>query len=413
VHLTFHAWDLSQADSIVQGTEPQVVVPEPSPAALQYYRSGNLLWAIGTALGLIIPTLILFFGLSARLRTLTYRIGRGRWLPAVLLYAVLFTIGYAILTLPFAYYEGYVRQHAYGLSTQTVEKWLSDWVKGVTVSGVGLALVLWIPYLLLRRSPRRWWLYAGLASAPIATFVLVISPIWIDPLFNDFHRMPDRALEARILALADRAGIPGSRVYQVDKSVDTKTVNAYVAGIGASKRIVLWDTMLARLTPDQIGFVMAHEMGHFVLHHTFAVIVGATLLVTSSLYLVHRVADTLIARFEDRFGFNQLSDIASFPLLLLLGSVVSIIATPAVLAFSRYQEHEADRFAIELTRNNYAGATTFVRLQQENLSVPRPGSIFKFWRGSHPSLGDRVDFANRYRPWDTGEPLRYGHLFHP
>jgi STE24 endopeptidase len=271
--------------------------------------------------------------------------------------------------------------------------------------------VLWIPYLLLRWSPRRWWLYAGLASAPVAAFVLVISPIWIDPLFNDFHPMQDRALEARILALADRAGIPASRVYQVDKSVDTKTVNAYVAGIGASKRIVLWDTMLAKLTPDQIVFVMAHEMGHFVLHHTLAIIIGATLLVTGSLYLVHRVADTLIARFGSRFGFTRLSDIASFPLLLLLGTVVSIITTPAVLAFSRHQEHEADRFALELTRNNYAGATTFVRLQEENLSVPRPGAIFKFWRGSHPSLGERVDFANRYRPWQSGRPLRYEHLF--
>jgi Zn-dependent protease with chaperone function len=411
VELIIPSKGLLQADSIGQGAEPQVVVPEPTPSALQYYRTGNMLWAIGTTLGLIIPTVILFSGASASLRNLTFRIGGRRWLPTVLLYAVLFTIGYALLTLPFAYYEGFVRQHTYGLSNQTFGKWLSDWVKGVGVSGVGLALVLWIPYLLLRWSPRRWWLYAGLASAPIAAFVLVISPIWIDPLFNDFHRMKNRALEARILALADRAGIPASRVYQVDKSVDTKRVNAYVAGIGGSKRIVLWDTMLAKLNPDQIVFVMAHEMGHFVLHHTLAVIVGTTLLVTGSLYLVHRVADTLIARFGSRFGFSRLSDIASFPLLLLLGTLVSIITTPAVLAFSRYQEHEADRFALELTRNNYAGATTFVRLQEENLSVPRPGPIFKFWRGSHPSLGERVDFANHYRPWQTGRPLRYEHLF--
>jgi STE24 endopeptidase len=139
--------------------------------------------------------------------------------------------------------------------------------------------------------------------------------------------------------------------------------------------------------------------------------VGATLLVTASLYLVHRVARTLIARFSGRFGIEQLSDVASFPLLLLLGTLVSLITTPAVLAFSRYQEHEADRFALEVTRNNYAAATTFVRLQQENLSVPRPGRVFTFWRASHPSLGDRVDFADAYRPWQSGQPLRYGHLF--
>jgi STE24 endopeptidase len=411
VQLNILANGPAQADSTSQRSESQVVVPEPSQLALQYYRSGNMLWAIGTAVGLIVPALLLFTGVSGRLRNLAYRIGR-RWLPSVLLYAVLFILTYAVLTLPLAYYEGYVRQHAYGLSNQSLDKWLSDWLKGVAVSAVGLALVLWIPYLLLRRSPRRWWLYAGLATAPIAAFVLVVSPIWVDPLFNDFGRMQDRALEARILALAERAGIAGSRVYQVQKSVDTKTVNAYVTGIGSSKRIVLWDTMLAKLNPDEIVFVMAHEMGHFVLHHTLAIILAATLLVTGSLYLVHRVAGTLIARFGRRFGFDRLSDIASFPLLLLLGTLVSLITAPLVLAFSRHQEHEADRFALELTRNNHAAATTFVRLQQENLSVPRPGPIFMLWRGSHPSLGDRVDFANRYRPWEKGEPLRYGRLFH-
>jgi STE24 endopeptidase len=241
-------------------------------------------------------------------------------------------------------------------------------------------------------------------------FPLPPSCLWIDPLFNRFGRLKDPVLEQRILSLAERAGISSARVYQVDKSVDTRTVNAYVTGIGSTQRIVLWDTLLDKLDPDQISFVVAHEMGHFVLHHTLAEIVGTTLLVTASLYLVHRLAGRLIERFGGRFGFARLSDMASFPLLLLLGTLVSLLTTPAVLAFSRYQEHEADRFALEITRNNYAAATAFVRLQQENLSLPRPGPIFTFWRASHPSLGDRVDFANSYRPWNGGR-LRYRHLF--
>jgi STE24 endopeptidase len=398
-----------QADSAVQ-SRGEVAVPEPSELALQYYRSGNLLWAIGTALALLVPAILLFTGVSARLRGLGFRIGR-RWLPSVALYALLFTLAMALLTLPLTYYEGFVRPHAYGLSNQSFEKWVGDWLKGVAVSGVGLALVLWIPYLLLRRSPRRWWLYAGLTTIPIATFVLIVSPIWIDPLFNDFGRLKDRALERRILALADRAGIPGSRVYEVNKSVDTKTVNAYVTGVGATKRIVLWDTILAKLEPDQIVFVVAHEMGHFVLRHVLALIVVATVLMTGSLYVVHLVSGKLIARFSKPFGFDQLSDVASLPLLLLLGTLVSLLATPLVLAFNRHQEREADRFGLELTRDNRAAATTFVRLQEENLGVPRPGPLYMLWRGSHPSLGDRVDFANRYRPWARGEPLRYGDLF--
>jgi STE24 endopeptidase len=391
--------------------EAQVVVPEPSPLALRYYRSGNVLWGTESVLGFLIPALFLYSGLSARLRDLAYTIGR-RWFSALVIYALLFTVGYGLMTLPLAYYADFVRQHTYGLSNQSFGRWLGEWLKGVAVSGVGLAAVLWIPYLLLRRSPRRWWFYAGLATAPIATFLLVITPVWVDPLFNEFGPMKDRALEAQILAEAQRAGIPGSRVFEVRKSVDTKTVNAYVTGVGATKRIVLWDTILAKLDRDQILFVMAHEMGHFVLHHVLTIILVIAILVTASLYVVHRAAGRLMTRFSSRFGFDRLSDMASLPLLILLGTLVSFVLTPALLALSRHQEHEADRFALELTRNNHAGATMFVRLQEENLAVPRPGRLFMLWRGSHPSLGDRVDFANTYRPWATGTPLRYEHLFH-
>jgi Zn-dependent protease with chaperone function len=389
-----------------------VAVPTPSALAVRYHRSGNFLWAVSTGLSLIIPALLLFTALSARLRGLAQRVGR-RWFLTVAIYAVLFTVVTALLTLPLTYYEEFVRQHAYGLSNQAAGRWLGSWLKGVAVSGLGLALVLWIPYLLLRRSPRRWWLYAGLATVPLATLVLVVTPIWVDPLFNDFGPMKDKALEARILALAERAGIDGGRVYEVDKSVDTKTVNAYVTGLGRTKRIVLWDTILARLEPEQVLFVTAHEMGHFVLGHTFTFIFGAAALITVSLYVVHRTAGVLIARFSGQFGFSQLSDVASSPLLLLLVLIVSLILVPALLALSRYHEHEADRFALEVTRNNYAAATTFVRLQQENLAVPRPGPLYMLWRGSHPALGDRIDFANVYRPWETNDRLRYEHVIRP
>jgi Zn-dependent protease with chaperone function len=388
----------------------EVGVPEPSELAIRYHRSGNVLWGIETALSLLIPALLLFTGLSARMRTLAQRIGR-RWFVTVVVYAVIFTLLTAVLTLPLAYYGGYLRQHAYGLSNQSLERWLSDWLKGVALSGFGLATVLWIPYLLIRRSPRRWWLYAGLATIPIAALVLVVTPVWVDPLFNDYGPMRDKTLEAHILGLAERARIHGGRVYEVNKSVDTKAVNAYVTGIGATKRIVLWDTILAKLAPSQVLFVTAHEMGHFVLRHTLAFIIGAAILTTASLYVVHRTAGRLIARFSRQFGFYQLSDIASFPLLLLLGGVVSFTLTPVVLAFNRHQEREADRFALEMTRDNRAAAMTFVRLQQENLAVPRPGRLYILWRGSHPSLADRVEFANRYRPWEDGKELRYRRLF--
>ena len=387
-----------------------VVVPEPSALAIQYHRSGNVLWAVETGLGMIVPAVLLFSGISARIRSLSQRIGRRWWLSLVL-YAVLFTLLAALVTVPLSYYAGYVRQHQYGLSNQSFGTWAGDWIKGVALGGVGLAAVLWIPYLLLRRSPRRWWLYAGLASMPLTALLLVITPVWVDPLFNKYEPMADKVLESKILALAQRAGIAGSRVYQVDKSSDTRLVNAYVTGVVATKRIVLWDTLLQKLGERQILFVTAHEMGHFVLRHTLAVIIASATLITVSLYVVHRTAGGLIGRFSRSFGFQNLADIASFPLLLLLGNIALFLLAPVVLGFSRYQEHEADRFALEITRDNYAAASAFVALQQENLAVPRPSRMYVMWRSSHPPLADRIDFANHYRPWKTGQPLRYDRLF--
>jgi hypothetical protein len=156
-----------------QATET-VAVPDPSELAIRYHRSGNVLWAVETALSLLIPAVLLFTGFSARIRTLAQRIGR-RWFMVVALYALIFTLVTALLTLPVAYYDGFLRQHAYGLSNQSLGRWLSEWLKGVAVSGIGVSLVLWIPYLLLKKSPRLWWLYAGLATIPIATLVLVLT----------------------------------------------------------------------------------------------------------------------------------------------------------------------------------------------------------------------------------------------
>jgi Zn-dependent protease with chaperone function len=383
-----------------------VAVPEPTELALRYHRGNNAIWAVDAVLGVLIPAAILWSGLSARLRSLAARMGRGRWFPTVAVYGVLYVLLASVALLPFSYYVGFVRQHEFGLSNQSAAQWLDDWMKAVLVGTVVAALVLWIPYLLLRRSPRRWWLWTGLATVPLATLALVVAPIWIDPLFDRFGPMGDKALEARILALAERAGIDAARVFEVNKSEDTRLVNAYVTGLGGTKRIVLWDTLLARMTPDQVAFVMAHEMGHFVLNHTLAVILGAALVVTLSVYAVHRLAGSLIGQYRRRFGFDRLDDVASLPLLVVVGGVVAFVVTPGVLAFSRWQEREADRFGLELTRDNRAAAEAFVRLQEENLGVPRPGLLFTLWRGSHPSLASRIEFANRYRPWAEGDEPR-------
>jgi len=156
---------------------------------------------------------------------------------------------------------------------------------------------------------------------------------------------------------------------------------------------------------------MGHEMGHYVLGHVWKLIGFLSLLIIATLYLVYRTAQGLISRFHERFGFDSLADIASYPLLTLLFSLFFLVIQPAFLAFNRSSEREADRFGLEITRDNRHAATAFVKLQEDNLAIPRPHWQVELWRGSHPSLGDRIDFCNEYRPWEKGQSLRYGHLF--
>ena len=127
--------------------------------------------------------------------------------------------------------------------------------------------------------------------------------------------------------------------------------------------------------------------------------------------LVYRVSGALIDRYQDRFGFSELGDYASLPLIMLLMSLFMFVLSPIFMTYSRYQEHEADRFGLELTQNNRPAATAFAKLQQENLGNPRPGWVYKLWRAGHPTLGDRIDFCNAYKPWETGEAMKYAHMF--
>ena len=397
------------------GDEPEgpVLVPPPSPKALRYYRSGNAIWAFEQLLGLALPALLLFSGLSARLRTLAASIGRGHLYPTLAITLALLWVVLFVVQLPLDYYVGYAREHAYGLSTQRFAKWATDQLKGLALGLIVGAAVIWVPYLLLARSPSRWWLWTGALSLPFFTLVLLVTPVFIAPLFNKFGPMKDKALESQILATSARAGVEGARVYEVDKSIDTQKVNAYVTGVGRTKRIVLWDTLLARLSPRQSRFVVGHELGHYVLGHVVVSIFVSTALVLLGLYGVHRTAGALLGRFGGTFGFTRISDPASMPLFMLLLSLFSLVISPAMLALSRYHEHEADRFGLELTHDNHAAATAFVALQQQNLANPRPGWLYKVFRASHPPIGERVDFINGYRPWERGEPGRYADRIRP
>ncbi len=388
----------------------QAAVPAATDQAIRYYQSGNVLWIIQQEWSLIVPLLFLLWGLTGKLGTLAEKWGK-KWFFSLVIYLAMFLTLYKILNIPLDFYADYIREHAYGLSTQKLGRWLENYGKGILVALLGSCAFIWIFYLLLKKSPRRWWVYSSLTSIGVMFILVFIQPIWIDPLFNRFEPMKDKQLEQQILGLAARAGIEHGRVFEVDKSQDTGTLNAYVVGFGTTNRIVLWDTTIKQMTPDELLFVMGHEMGHYVLNHIWWSIVYFGALSFAMFYLTYKSATFLLHRYHKRFGFKHLYDIASLPLLLLLINLFALLSSPLSNYVSRYMEHEADRFGLEITQNNEAAARAFIALQQKNLAIPYPGTVFTFWRSTHPSLGERIEFCNSYCPWKQHEPLKYAEYF--
>jgi STE24 endopeptidase len=393
-------------------TAAPVAVPEPGPKAVRFYHSTILLIAVIILWSLLIPVGFLFTGLSAKLRSWAIRLGR-RWYFSYAIYCTAFCLIYFLLLLPLIYYGGFIHLHHYDLSNQSIARWFYCSVQGaaiVLVSGLAMG---WIPFFVIKKSPRRWWLYLGLLTPLCLCFTLWIKPVVIDPLYNKFTPLQNKKLEAKILAEAARAGIQGSHVYQVNTSVDTRVENAYVTGLMSTRRIVFYDTLLQNMNEDELLFVMGHEMGHYVLWHKVKRIAFKSILILVSLYVAYLLAGPVIGRFKDIWGFAAPCDFAALPLGVLAFWLFCFVDPPIYMAFSRHLEHEADRFGLELIHENHAAATVFVKLMQVDLSVSRPGAIFTIWFGSHPCMADRIEFSNTYHPWETGQPSKYEKYFLP
>ena len=380
-----------------------VAVPEPSPKAVSFYHSTMLLIAVVILWNLLIPVGFLFTGFSAKLRSWAERLGR-KWYFSYAIYCTAFCLIYFLLLLPLIYYGRFVLLHHYDLSNQSFARWLSNSAKGAAIQLlIGLAAG-WIPFFIIKKSPRRWWLYLGLLAPLYLCFMLWIRPVLIDTLYYKFTPLQDKTLEAKILAEAARAGIEGSRVCQVNTSVDSKFENAHVAGLLGTKRIVFYDTLLQNLNQDQLLFVMGHEMGHYVLWHKAKRIAFESVLILVSLYVAYRLAGPVIDRFKTIWGFAAPSDFAALPLGVLAVWLLCFVDLPIYMAFSRHLEHEADRFGLELTHQNHAAATAFVNILQTDLGTPRPGTIPMIWLARTLASPTELSFAT---PIALGKPASH------
>jgi Zn-dependent protease with chaperone function len=355
--------------------------------------------------GLLAALVILFSGLSARMRDIAHRAGSARYVR-VLVYFILYSAITFVLLFPLEWLQGYALEHQYNLSNQNFGEWFLDGLKGLGfgIFFIGVVPIAALAYQAIAKYPRRWWLWLTIGSFPVIVMSVLIQPLVIDPAFNKFTPLHDKQLERKILDLAEKAGIPGRRVFEVNKSAQTKKLNAYVSGFGVSQRIVLWDTTLKEMSEDEILFVMGHEMGHYVLHHIWKGIVLSVILSAVFFCLSYWITGWAIARFGPRWGFTELSDVASMPLIVATIGLISFLAQPITSSGSRYFEHEADQFGLEVTQLSDAGARAFIKLGALNKSNPEPNFLVKTFMYDHPPLVERIRYALDYHPWTEGKP---------
>jgi STE24 endopeptidase len=364
--------------------------------------------------GTFVLWVILYWRFGPQFRDWAESVSRNCFLQAAV-FAPLLLLTMAILALPSDIYENSV-ERKYGLSIQSWGSWFWDWTKGQFL-GILLGIILVsILYAVIRSSPRRWWFYFWLVSLPIIVILVFIQPLIVDPMFHTFEPLQkkDPALTASLETMVKRAGvnIPPERMFWMGAGEKTTQLNAYVTGLGASKRIVVWDTTIAKMDTPQIVLVAGHETGHYVLNHIWKGLLFAAAFLFVLFYLGFRTIGWLLRRFGTAWGIGGVADWASLPALLLLLSVYSFIANPVQSAVSRHFEHQADQYGLEVTHglipdSGQVAAQAFQVLGEVDLSDPTPSPVTVIMFYSHPTIPDRIRFCLTYDPWDKGEPPEF------
>lgn len=360
----------------------------------EYSKVRNVLFFLSTPFEWLFYFLILLFGFSKAFKRWAENSSKYRLLQTAI-YLIWLSFFAFVATFPLNYIS-YSLSKTYHISTQTFTSWMKDELIEFWINYGTWLLIVPVLYWLMKKSQKRWWLYGWLLSIPFTIFMMFLQPVIIDPLYNDFYPLKNKELETKILKLADKAEIPAKHVFEVNMSDKTNALNAYVTGIGSNARIVLWDTTLNKLSDNQILFIMAHEMCHYVEKHIYFGIGGYLLLSLVGLYLTYRLMNWAAARWGKELKMTDARNIQSLPLFFMILSMLLFAASPLTNLASRYQETRADRYAIEMTKNPEAAITSFQELTRSGLSQVNPPLLVKIFRYSHPSMLDRISKLEEY-----------------
>ncbi len=377
---------------MLQAHQVYSLPPDKLQRAIEYAHAGYWLHFASELLGIAILATIIFTGLAVKFRDWAEAASNRRFVQALTFVPLLLAVN-DVLYLPANVYGQHLELR-FEQSIQSWPSWFWDWTKTellTLVCAVPLAVLL---YAVIRRSPRRWWLYFWLATLPIMVGVMYLEPMIIEPMFYRFEPLAAThpALVNQLEKLVARGGlaIPPDRMFEMKASEKLNSLNAYVSGFGGSKRVVVWDTTLEKLTTPEVVFVLGHEMGHYVLDH----ILNSLLLLHAGLFALLWIASHLARRMVPDLG-----DWSSLPVLLLIAMVASVLSDPLVNTYSRWQEHQADVYGLQITRGIVpasAAAHSFQVMGEIGLDEPDPNPFIVFWLYSHPSTSSRFDLALKY-----------------
>ena len=358
--------------------------------------------------------LALVFGVAAWIRNKAVGLSRNRWVQGYgFVFLALLTT--TLLTLPLDVYRHHIGL-SYGFSVQGWVSWFGDQAKVFGLEWLIAGLLTMILVWVIRRSPTRWWLWFWMVAVGFTVGGVFVTPYVIDPLFNSFEPLAksDPALVERLEQVVARGGIsiPPERMFLMKASAKVTTLNAYVTGFGASKRVVVWDTTITKASPDEISFIFAHEMGHYVLGH---VALGVGLECAALLpffWIGYQGLQLLLRRYGAAWGIRSQEDWGALIVLALVLVALSTVSDPVSNGISRMMEHNADVYGQEAVHGvvpdpQAVGRRSFQVLGEESLDDPTPHPVFEWWFYTHPTIRFRAAFSQAYDPWAVGDQPRY------
>ena len=359
-----------------------------------YFEGGYwlLLWDFLSTV--VVMWLLLRFRWSARMRNLAKRITRSRPLQTAI-YWIEFIVVVSVLTFPLTVYEGYFREHAYGLLNQTFGPWMRDQIVALAIVSV-LGAILVVPLFgLVRRSGKSWWVWGAALTILFLAFVDLIAPVYISPRFNTYTKLEDPRIKDPILSMARANGIPATDVYEFDESRQSNRVSANVSGFASTLRVSLNDNLLKRCTLPEIETTMGHEMGHYVLNHIYkGLIMDGVVLVIGFAFLSWGINFSL-ARWGEKWDIRGTSDIAVLPLAVIMFSLYSFFMTPVTNTIERTMEYEADMYGLNAAQQPDGEANVDMMLGEYRKLDPGP--VEEFILFDHPSGRTRITAAMRWK----------------